>query len=154
MVEHLKKIWKKGEANIMTVKELIEKNHSIGDICIEVRNNGILVKELKIGADAYTSKAPICEEIVKRININTFDSGKDYYNLNLNKIPDSWLELNVDAWSCNKAYRGLRNIHELSAIRIISTQSGSGAKIIVTEENRNNQLVGQMEIADFPEVLP
>lgn len=104
----------------MTVRELIELNDFIGDIEIQVRNDGKLLKTLKIGAGVEeTNLLELREkEIVKNTEINIRDEGDFRYGLILKKIPKNWLNLKVDSWRMMWSYRPNDRGSSLESIEI------------------------------------
>ena len=123
----------------MTVKELIELNDHIGDITIMVRDeNMILLKEYFIGAGAFVLPEKRNERIdYMDFSINAFDEDKDRYQLLINKIPKNLLGLTVSEYSSRRAGRRYFDRHSLDHIDITVRPDG-----------------WQMDITDFPEVLP
>ena len=109
----------------MNVRELIEINQNITDICIEVRVDGCaLLDALHIGLDygaepPYPQMVPIdrahignqCMAAKKkakyiRKSINTWDDDKDYWQIKTNRIPKAWLDLEVFSWQNWHVYKG------------------------------------------------
>ena len=106
----------------MTVRELVESNAMITDLAITVRNDkGWLMDQLNIGCyegkkPRFPVQVPIKEEYIgnqsastKRDahyidkSINSWDDGKDYWQIKTNRIPDKWLDLNVTSWEAYPA---------------------------------------------------
>lgn len=102
----------------MTVRELIGLNQMITDIEITVRKGGsALLDQLNIGPaegvkPPYPTMVPKEERYIgnqslstKREayyidkSINTWDDGKDYWQVKPNRIPSRWLDLEVYSWS-------------------------------------------------------
>lgn len=101
----------------MTVKELIELNQMITDIEITVRKDGsALVDQLNMGPSRgikppYPTMVPKEERYIGNMSletkreayyidksINTWDDGKDYWQIKPNRIPQKWLDLEVYSW--------------------------------------------------------
>ena len=101
----------------MTVKELIELNQMITDVEITVRKDGTkLLDQLNIGPaegikPPYPAMVPKEEKYIGNMSletkreahyinksINSWDDGKDYWQVKWNRIPSKWLELTVYSW--------------------------------------------------------
>ena len=163
----------------MTVKELLETNMELVDVRITLRNkDGWLLNELNIGPDygvvpPYPQRVPKNESyagtlsdcnkkdaVYIRKNINSYDDGKEYFQLCLNRFPKGWLDLEVFSWHQAHVYSphhhrqvppGEFNFHGITirAIRYEDT-------LIELEEpkaieHKQEQLEGQMDIFDFVE---
>ena len=104
----------------MKVKELVELNQMITDIEITVRENGTLrLDQLNIGPyqgikPRYPTRVPRKREYANSMNqhndemyreayyieksLNSWDDGKDYWQVKPNRIPAKWLDLEVFSW--------------------------------------------------------
>ena len=162
----------------MTVLELIELNQMIVDVEITVRKNGRLLDQLNIGPaegvkPPYPIRVPISERYVDNIcildkehhkdaayipkSINSWDDGKDYWQVKPNRIPKKWLGLEVISWECGEAstFGGTRRRIENSrnvnfhGERIRIDVRANGEKLEIPEEKE--ELDGQMSIEDFLE---
>lgn len=111
----------------MTVEELISLNGSIGDVVVEVRDNGSLVWVYRFGKNVGDLSPNAFggprTEIRKKMTasakpINSKDNGKDYYEILVNRIPENVRKLEVTAFSSHRAYRGICSQHELEEIWI------------------------------------
>ena len=111
----------------MTVEELISLNENIGDVVIEVRDNGSLVWVYRFGKNVGDLSPNAFggprTEIRKKMTasakpINSKDNGKDYYEILVNRIPENVRKLEVTAFSSHRAYRGIYSQHELEEIWI------------------------------------
>lgn len=143
----------------MTVKELIELNNFIGDITITVRggaSGGERLKEYHIGPEE--GKAPPYhdnKDVYKQVAINAKDMGKDYYQILLTKIPKQWLGLTVISYRVWKASRKPYGVqHGFEHILIDVKPDGYVEKVDKTTKEKELAVEGQMNFADFPEVLP
>jgi hypothetical protein len=104
----------------MTVRELMELNGFITDAEIEVREDGNwLIDCLHIGPSEgvkppYPTRVPRnhkCRNMQLSNDyyykdatyidksINTWDDGKDYWGIKIDRIPKRWLELQVYSWN-------------------------------------------------------
>lgn len=116
----------------MTIEELISLNNDIGDVEVEVRTEkGTLVWIYRFGKHLGDVKPHHFggeqTEIRKKMTyspkpINAKDTGKDYYQILVDKIPQNVRKLEVESFSCRRAYRGLNNNHELEEIWITAQQ--------------------------------
>lgn len=111
----------------MTVEELISLNPNIGDVVVEVRDDGRLVWEYRFGKKVGDVKPHHFggenTEIRKKMTfspkpINAKDTGKEYYQILVDRIPEKVRKLEVEMFSSHKAYRGVQNYHELEEIWI------------------------------------
>lgn len=171
----------------MTVKELIEINQMITDVQITVRENGtLLLDQLNIGPyegekPRFPMRVPKDPKYAGQMDrhddykfkdaayipksINSWDDGKDYWQVKVNRIPASWLELEVFSWSVSPAssvtyhsprrqnYEGkFKNIN-FHGQRIDITALPNGQKLSVPKEkpkhDAEEQLDGQMSIEDW-----
>ena len=170
----------------MTVKELIELNQMITDIEITVRINGTaLLDALKIGpAIGEKPRYPLmvpkerkyvgnmsleCRKEAKYIakSINSWDDGKDYWQVKTDRIPKGWRDLEVYGWEvwpascvCYTSPRRQTGIDTKSRnvnfhgqrINIIALPSGD--RLPEPEEkkpktNKQEQIAGQMNLNEF-----
>lgn len=161
----------------MTVRELMELNMMITDAEITVRVDGTscLIDQLNIGCERgikprYPTQVPKEKRWIgnqststKRDahyidkSINSWDDGKDYWQLKINRIPEKWLDLEVYSWGvwpasrCGNPRRDRNgNFH---GQRINITTYPSGEKLEVKEpkqkQDQDEQLEGQMSIEDW-----
>ena len=101
----------------MTVKELIELNQMITDIEIIVRINGNALLDALFIGPAVGEKPPYpwrvpkerkyvgnmsreCQKEARYIakSINSWDDGKDYWQIKPDRIPKGWNDLEVYSW--------------------------------------------------------
>ena len=172
----------------MTVRELIELNQMITDVEIDIRQNGSLrIDQLNIGCSQgekppYPTRVPRKPEYAGGYNlhndhyyreatylpksINSWDDGKDYWQVKVNRIPKKWLDLEVFSWEVWPAsavcYTSPRrsegvfknvNFHG-QRINIIALPSGEHMEIPELKQKHadpDDQLEGQMSIEDFME---
>ncbi len=111
----------------MTIEELISLNPSIGDVVVEVRDNGSFVWEYRYGKNVGNLSPNAFggpnTEIRKKMTasakpINAKDLNRGYYEILVDRIPENVRKLEVDHFSSHRAYRGLGNNHELEEIWI------------------------------------
>lgn len=163
----------------MTVLELIELNQMIVDAEITVRKNGRLLDQLNIGPaegvkPPHPIRVPISERYLDNFNIldrdhhkdaayipksiNSWDDGKDYWQVKPNRIPKKWLGLEVTSWECGEAStfgvgtrRRIENSRNVNfhGERIRIDVRANGEKLEIPEEKE--ELDGQMSIEDFLE---
>ena len=163
----------------MKVKDLIELNAMITDLEITVRKDGnLLLDQLNIGCSEgvkppYPTRVPkeprfagngntSCDSFYKDAayipkSINTWDDGKDYYGLKLNRIPEKWLELEVhsfEVWPASSIgttspRRRLTHFHG-QLMKVVALPSGEKLEIKEPEKTEA-ELPGQMNIVDFLE---
>lgn len=139
----------------MKIRELMETNNHIGDLIIAMRDkNGILIRNYHIGADAGIEpirRHPLSEKYeYLEMNINAYDI-KDEYRVYINRIPKQLLEQEVFSWRSTAAYRNGFN----SDLERVCIEVRDGVVVELPKERKDaGQLAGQMEINDFPEVLP
>lgn len=161
----------------MTVKQLIELNDFITDICIEQRIGGSrLLDALYIGADEgqkppYPMRVPINSEVIEKYstmpremtkealyihrNINAWDDGKDYHKLKLNTIPKEWLSLEVYRW--DMGYCGINTYRRREGNGRNVNFHGQKINIVALPDGylrpqtyeEPSELDGQMSIEDF-----
>lgn len=157
----------------MTVRELIELNQMITDVTITVRKGGTaLLDELNIGCERgveprFPQMVPkeeryignICHETKKKAayipkSINSWDDGKDYWQVKTNRIPEKWLGLEVYSWEVWPAsYMGdnprrHRNIN-FHGQRLNITALPSGERLEVVPEQKTEKrtdIEGQIEM--------
>lgn len=170
----------------MTVRELIELNQMITDVQITVRRNGcLLLDQLNIGpAEGEKPRFPTrvprkpeyagssnqhCESMYKDAayiakSINSWDDGKDYWQVKVNRIPAQWLDLEVYSWSvwpastvCYTSPRRTNGTAKFSNVnfngeRLNVVALPSGAKLEVKQPKQikpDEQLEGQISIEDW-----
>lgn len=163
----------------MKAKDLIELNSMITDLEITVRKDGnLLLDQLNIGPSEgvkppYPTRVPKEERFAGSLNqyndgfykdaayipksINAWDDGKDYYEIKLNRIPAKWLVLEVYSWEVWKASsvattsprRYHNNNFQGQLMKIVALPSG--VKLEVKQEEKTEELPGQMNITDFLE---
>ena len=148
----------------MTVKELIELNQMITDVEITVRKDGTkLLDQLNIGPaegirPSHPTMVPKEEKYIGNMSletkreahyinksINSWDDGKDYWQVKWNRIPSKWLELTVYSWevwpaSCvvygasrRNDYGNSRKNNNFHGQRIGITVLPSGEKLVVKQ---------------------
>jgi len=162
----------------MKVKDLIELNAMITDLEITVRKDGnLLLDQLNIGCSEgvkppYPTQVPKEERFAGSLNqhndnffkdaayipksINSWDDGKDYYEIKLNRIPAKWLELEVYSWEVWTASRvGTTSIRRSNSsnfhgqlMKIVALPSGEKLEIKEPEKSEVG-LPGQMNVFDF-----
>lgn len=158
----------------MTVEELISLNMMLTDIKITVRIGGSkLLDELNIGPDygkepRYPTTVPIDENHIgsnqrkKAVymdkNINTWDDGKDYWQLKVDRIPKKWRNLEVYSFQCSHVYRrnhwrySVNPNGDYQGLHITALPSGESLRENDTKPNKaagDDQLEGQMDISDI-----
>lgn len=163
----------------MTVKELIELNDMITDLEITVRIGGnLLLDQLNIGcAEGIKPRYPLRVPKDRRYannmarhddemfrdaayipkSINSWDNGKDCYQILLNRIPAKWLDLTVHSWECTAASRVThasprreRTHFYGQYLKITALPSSESLEIKEnTSEKSEVGLPGQMNINDF-----
>lgn len=170
----------------MTVKELISLNQMITDIEITVRINGNALLDALFIGPAVGEKPPhpwrvpterkyvgnmshACQKEAKYIakSINSWDDGKDYWQVKTDRIPKGWGDLEVYGWEvwpascvCYTSPRRQTGIDTKSRnvnfhgqrINIIALPSGD--KLPETEEkkpktNKQEQIPGQINLDEF-----
>lgn len=159
----------------MTVRELIELNAMITDLQIEVRHEGnLLFDELNIGLNVgrkppFPVRVPIKYDVnlakgcrsskffrdaaYIQKSINSFDDGREYWEVKPNRIPKGWLDLEVFSWEVWQASRvgcpGRQNNNfygqRLNIVALPSGQTLSRPK----QEQKENEYDGQMSIEDW-----
>lgn len=170
----------------MTVKELIELNQMITDINITVRQNGnVLLDQLNIGPSEgekprFPTRVPRDPKYAGGMNqhnesmykdaayipksVNSWDDGKDYWQVKVNRIPTKWLDLEVFAWSVSPAStvcyssprrrNGKENFTNVNfhGERIDITALPNGESLEIKQPKQTDideQLAGQMSIDDW-----
>lgn len=164
----------------MTVRELIELNQMITDAEITVRKDGKLLDQLNIGSaqgikPPYPIQVPTEEKYIDNMSystkrdahyinksINTWDDGKDYWQVKPDRIPKKWLDLEIyawEAWPASTAIYGRRRNYDANfknvnfhGERINITALPSGESLAVQEpvqKVKEEQIEGQMDIEDF-----
>lgn len=159
----------------MTVRELLETNMMLCDVKITLRNkDSWLLNQLNIGPDygvkpPYPTQVPVEEKYVGNLsescrkdaiyirkNINSYDDGKDYFQLCLNRFPKGWLDLEVFSWHYGFAYDGhhqrQKPVDGWQAIKIDARRYED--TLVVLEEpkalvQKSEQLDGQMDITEW-----
>ena len=164
----------------MKVRELIELNQMIADVSIEVRIDGCrLLDALKIGPDVGTlPRYPLMvpkdrlhidgnlkkQAVYMDKSINSWDDGRDYWQVKTNRIPNAWLELEVFSWKVWPSYYGrharacrIENGHTFrngtfngQRINIVALPSGESLEVKEKKVQTNDeQLEGQMSFDDW-----
>lgn len=151
----------------MKVRELLEINQNIVDVYIEVRNypnNGQILDALYIGMDAGVEPPHPFEWGIStarhgkakyiRKSINAFDDGRDYWEIKVNRIPDSFLNLDVYSWHMRSVYKPHHprddRTYSMEAIQITTYKPDAvlvidkDIKRISDDLDENGQLKGQM----------
>ena len=98
----------------MTVYELISLNQMITDIEIEIRDNHKLVDVLLYGCAAgvkptFPRKVPESPQFIGNVSrqkeatyipksINSYDDGRDYWQVKPDRLPKGWKDLTVTSW--------------------------------------------------------
>ena len=163
----------------MTVKELIELNQMITDVEIEIRDNGKLIDVLLYGCAVgvklpFPRKVPesaqyVCNSTRRKEaayypkSINSYDDGRDYWQVKPDRLPKAWRELTVTSWevwpaSCvgttsprrmnyGEGFKDV-NFHG-QRINIVADPPGYAQPD--PEPEKDKQLDGQMSITDFLE---
>lgn len=148
----------------MTVKELIELNPQIVDICIEIRDDGRLLDLINIGE--YFGREPKYPTIINRNkkdekkatyihkSINARDDGKDYFEIKPERLPAKCLGLIVTSWNYSSAYRNYNGVGR-SVQGITITTAPAGYEIPEEEKKEKptgwEHLEGQLSIFDMEE---
>lgn len=163
----------------MTVRELIELNQMITDVEIEIRDDGKLVDVLLYGCAVgvkppFPKKVPESpqfmgngtrqkEAIYIPKSINSYDDGRDYWQVKPDRLPKGWKDLTVTSWevwpaSCvgtssprrmnyGEGFRDV-NFHG-QRININALPSGQTLPDPEPEAKQDKQIDGQMNIEDF-----
>lgn len=158
----------------MTIRELAEGNCRILDIEVTIRNNGKFEHEYRFGGGAqyypgdharfhgHQKPEDYIDVCKKEINAYDVGFGKDYMQMKLNEIPKRYqhvLDMEVEHWNLTGAYRSLSSywseIKKLEVtVDIAKCEQSIQAPKERVNEKQSNDLEGQMQIEDFPEVLP
>ena len=161
----------------MTVKEMVETNMMVTDLQVTVRKDGsALLDQLNIGCaegvePRYPTMVPKEERYIGTPNmenrkkakylpksINSWDDGKDYWEVKVNRIPDKWLDLVVYSWEVWPAshlgdnprrYRN-GNFHG-QRLNITALPSGASLDMPKEKTNENTEDDGQLTIFDMME---
>lgn len=161
----------------MKVRNLIELNAMITDLEITVRRDGgLLLDQLNIGCSEgikppYPTRVPKDERFAGSLNdkeykdamyipksINSWDDGKDYYQILINRIPAKWLDLEVYSWEvwqasrvCTTSSRRNRASNFYGQLlRVVALPGGANLEIKeIQSEPKEDTLPGQMSIEDF-----
>lgn len=143
----------------MTVKEMLETNCNIVTVDISIRDDGKLLHRIKIGKFAEADKFPTLGKTrwdAKRVPINYYDKGKEYFGYVPGSIPKQLEAMRVTRWMVLPEYKGYRTtIHELKELyldveRDMEVVEGEGWKEIQDKkEIKNNQLEGQLCLFDM-----
>lgn len=154
----------------MTVRELIELNQMICDLVIEVREGGSqLIDYYAIGYAMYKPRYPMRvprkpeyfdsnrfddsryrEGTYKPVSINTFDDGKDYWQVKVKRVPEYYLNLQVYSWDSTIAYRGIGmrgkvGIFEGKKICVIALPNGTPPPV-EAKPKADEQMAGQITL--------
>lgn len=169
----------------MKVRELIELNQMITDIEITMRDAAArhMLDQLNIGP-AQGIKPPFPTRVPKRADwwkqqarsdnkfykdaiyidksINSWDDGKDYWQVKPDRVPKKWLELDVVSWEVWPAsmlgssgrrsdYTGkFKNVNFHGQRINIETVPNGQEMEIKTEKNRSDdQIDGQIKLSDW-----
>ena len=153
----------------MTVRELIELNQMICDLVIEVREDGKLIDYYAIGyamyKPPYPTRVPRKPEYsltnrfddsryrdgtYKPVSINTFDDGKDYWQVKVKRVPEYYLKLQVRDWDCIRAYSGIGRrgrVGNFEGKKIYVTALPNGTPPPVEEKPKaDEQMAGQITL--------
>lgn len=159
----------------MTVRELISLNQMIADIEITVRKDGhALLDQLNFGPGEgvkppYPIMVPIDERYIGTMNrchqreayyipksINSWDDGKDYWQVKPERLPKKWLDLEVYAWNVWPASQShttsSRRGHNVNfhgqRINIIALPSGQTLEVKKETKEQEEVEDNQMSLAD------
>ena len=163
----------------MTVRELISLNPMITDAEITVRVNGsALLDQLNIGPyrgqkPPFPLKVPKSEKYIGNTSecyrkeakyiqksINSWDDGKDYWDVKPDRIPKAWLDLEVFTWGCrdagisrvNRRTSGIGRNVNFHGQQIDITVLPSGQTLdLPTPKEENADLDGQISLTDWLE---
>lgn len=164
----------------MKVKDLIELNAMITDLEITVRKDGgLLLDQLNIGPaegviPPYPTRVPKSEKYAGSLNqhtdqykdaayipksINAWDDGKDYYQILTGRVPAKWLGLEVyswEVWNASKVAttnprRYQNNNFHGQLMKIVALPNGE--KLEVKQEEKTEELPGQMNIEEYLEAI-
>lgn len=142
----------------MTVRELIELNDNITDLVIEVRKvEGEIINLYHIGAvEGKVGKCPQKNDIYIEKSINAWDDGAGYHGIKPNRIPKNLLNLEVKSFHQGLTYRD-GDLSGCESVIITTYPDGyceTDVKKQVEPRKCEEELAGQMQITDYPEVLP
>lgn len=136
----------------MTLKELLETNHRIGELSLHIRDKKRkLIDEIHLGSHVTEDivKSPTMEPRWKCIKnpLNIKESG-DYWGTNFKSIPKELLCLQVQFWDWHgDAFRLNNGLLEFGLLYVDVEGADSFIESTATEEEL--QLPGQMRIEDF-----
>ena len=159
----------------MTVRDLVELNSMITDICIQVRHDGVLLfDELNIGPAAgiiprYPTRIPKKYDVALANaynhhskdfkdaayipkSINSYDDGRDYWQIKINRIPKQWLDLTVYSWEVWPASRlniSRRQNGHFSGQKLNVIALPSGKTLQYTKVVTDKEYEGQLTLADW-----
>ena len=111
--------------------------------------------------DPKLKPCPFCGEDAAYIpkSINSWDDGKDYYEIKVNRIPAKWLELEVYSWEVWKASsvgttspRRYHNNFQGQLMKIVALPSGEKLEVKEPEKTEAG-LPGQMNLEDYLEAI-
>ena len=141
----------------MIVKELMELDYNITDLQIEVRDDGILLKTYHIGpVEGKVGKCPKKHDVYIEKSINAWDDGAGYFAVKPNRIPKNLLNLEVKSFHQGSAYRD-SDLNGCESLFITAYPNGYYEKEVQKQtgsQKSEEDLEGQMQITDYPEVLP
>lgn len=171
----------------MTIRELAEKNQQIMDIEVTLRTEkSLFIHRYRFGGGAkyYPGDEAQAKSLGKRMEnivtidnteINAYDirSGKDYYQLKLDKIPKKYqfiLDKEVGSWTLSSSYRTNSTHWNGSKLLYVTCYEGESVKnnndVIKTKVDDVNEKVdtkkaltgwenlpGQMTLTDWEEGL-
>lgn len=141
----------------MIVKELIELNYNITDLQIEVRDDGILLKTYHIGpVEGKVGKCPKKHDVYIEKSINAWDDGAGYHGVKPNRIPKNLLNLEVKSFQRGLTYRD-GDLSGCESLIITVYPDGYCEKDVQKQtgsQKSEEDLEGQMQITDYPEVMP
>ena len=168
----------------MTVNELISLNQMITDIEITVRQNGnLLLDQLNIGPHEgikprYPTRVPTDPKYAGNItlhdphqfkdaayvlkSINSWDDGKDYWQVKPNRLPKGWGDLEVFSWDSSPAsvvgvprrqiegkFRNVNFNGEYIRITVLPNGQTLSVPEPRSDKTAEDQLDGQMSIEDW-----
>lgn len=136
----------------MTIKELVQLNHWIAEIIVEVRSKGRLKAKYYIGDGAWRdAKLREHEEhqeykvefIAKKIN--RFENDHEYYDVVLKNIPKKILKMEIYRWCWRSMYWRPTNSDSFEAIEV-AVEVPENYNLPPMQEEK--ELEGQMDIND------
>ena len=167
----------------MTVNELISLNQMITDIEITVRQNGnLLLDQLNIGPHEgikpryptrvptdpkYAGNASTHSDLFKDAayvlkSINSWDDGKDYWQIKPNRLPKGWGDLEVVGWDSAPAstvgvprrtiegkFKNVNFNGEYIRITVLPNGQTLSVPEPKSDKTAEDQLDGQMSIEDW-----